>query len=126
MWAQIPGIRDYAGAAWQIFTARASRGSTRDMAKWLALSALIVAADQLAKYVAVEGLAVGRPVQVTPFFNLTLVYNAGAAFSLLSDAPGWQRGLFIAIALIASVWIIWLLHKYPRERLFAVALSLVL
>lgn len=96
------------------------------MTKWLALSALIVAADQLAKYAAVEGLAVGRPVQVTPFFNLTLVYNAGAAFSLLSDAPGWQRGLFIAIALIASVWIIWLLRKYPRERLFALALSLVL
>ena len=94
--------------------------------KWLVLSALIVAADQLAKYAAVQGLAAGRLVEVTPFFNLVLVYNAGAAFSFLSQAAGWQRGLFIAIALIASVWIVYLQHRYPHQRLFALALSLVL
>jgi signal peptidase II len=96
------------------------------MTKWLALSALIVAADQLTKYVAVHTLAGGKAVEVTPFFNLVLVYNAGAAFSFLSDAAGWQRGLFIAIAVIASVWIVFLLRKYPHQRLFALALSLVL
>jgi len=96
------------------------------MGKWLGLSALIVAADQLAKYAAVHGLAAGTPVEVTSFFNLALVYNAGAAFSILSHAAGWQRWLFIAVALIASAWIVWLLRKYPHERLFALALSLVL
>jgi signal peptidase II len=96
------------------------------MTKWLALSALIVAADQLTKYVAVHTLAGGKAVEVTPFFNLVLVYNAGAAFSFLSDAAGWQRGLFITIAVIASVWIVFLLRKYPHQRLFALALSLVL
>lgn len=96
------------------------------MTKWLALSALIVAADQLAKYAAVQGLATGKAVEVTSFFNLVLVYNAGAAFSFLSDAAGWQRGLFISIAVAASAWIVWLLRKYPHQRLFALALSLVL
>jgi signal peptidase II len=96
------------------------------MTKWLALSALIVAADQLTKYVAVHTLAGGKAVEVTPFFNLVLVYNAGAAFSFLSDAAGWQRGLFITIAVIASMWIVLLLRKYPHQRLFALALSLVL
>jgi signal peptidase II len=96
------------------------------MTRWLALAAAIVVADQLAKYAAVQFLAVGKAVAVTPFFNLVLVYNTGAAFSILSDAAGWQRGLFIAIALIASAWIVWLLRKHPRERLFALALSLVL
>ena len=96
------------------------------MTKWLALAALIVAADQLAKYVAVQYLAVGQAVAVTSFFNLALVYNPGAAFSFLSDAAGWQRGLFIGIALIASAWIVWLLHRHPRQRLFAFALTLVL
>lgn len=93
---------------------------------WLALSALIVAADQLAKYAAVQFLAGGKLVAVTPFFNLVLVYNRGAAFSILSDAAGWQRGLFIAIALVASAWIVWLLSRHASHRLFALALSLVL
>ena len=96
------------------------------MIKWLALAALIVVADQLAKFAAVQHLAVNKVVAVTPFFNLVLTYNSGAAFSILSDAAGWQRGLFIAIALIASAWIVYLLRKYPHQRLFALALSLVL
>jgi signal peptidase II len=89
------------------------------------LAVLIVAADQLTKYFAVQYLA-GQSIEVASFFNLVLVYNAGAAFSFLSDAAGWQRGLFIAVALVASVWIVYLLHRYPHQRLFALALSLVL
>ena len=96
------------------------------MHKWLALSALIVVADQITKYVAVQQLALNQIVSVTPFFNLVLVYNAGAAFSFLSDAAGWQRGFFIGIALIASAWIVYLLRRYPHQRRFALALSLVL
>jgi len=96
------------------------------MHKWLALSALIVVADQITKYVAVQQLALNQIVAVTPFFNLLLVYNAGAAFSFLSDAAGWQRGFFIGIALIASAWIVYLLRRYPHQRRFALALSLVL
>ena len=41
-----------------------------------------------------------------------LVYNPGAAFSFLSSAPGWQRFLFIAIALGASAWIVYLLARH--------------
>lgn len=96
------------------------------MLRWLALAALLVAADQFAKFAAVHYLAVNKAVAVTPFFNLVLVYNSGAAFSILSDAAGWQRLLFIAIAMGAAVWIVYLLRKYPHHRLFALALSLVL
>jgi signal peptidase II len=96
------------------------------MTRWLALAALIVVADQITKYAILQYLAGGKAVTVTSFFNLVLVYNTGAAFSLLSDAPGWQRGLFITIALVASGWIVFLLRKYPHQRLFALALSLVL
>jgi signal peptidase II len=95
------------------------------MGKWLSLSAVIVVADQVTKYAAVKYLA-GQIVEVTSFFNLVLAYNTGAAFSILADAAGWQRGLFIGIALVAAAWIIYLLRKYPRQRLFALALSLVL
>ena len=96
------------------------------MTRWLALSALIVAADQVAKYAVVQFFAANAAVVVAPFLNLVLVYNSGAAFSFLSDAAGWQRWLFIGIALIDSVWIVCLLHRYPRQRRFALALALVL
>ncbi|MBI1964754.1 MAG: lipoprotein signal peptidase [Betaproteobacteria bacterium] len=96
------------------------------MAKWLSLSALIVAVDQMTKYAVVQGLAAGKAVAVTPFLNLVLVYNPGAAFSFLSDAAGWQRWMFIAIAIAASAWIVWLLNRYPRQTLFSLALALVL
>ncbi len=96
------------------------------MTRWLALAAAIVVADQVTKYAAVQYFASNPPFAVTPFFNLVLVYNTGAAFSFLSDAAGWQRGFFITIALAASAWIVYLLRKYPHQRLFALALSLVL
>src|SRR5258705_12158139 len=95
------------------------------MTRWLALAALLVALDQLSKFAALRVLASGS-IEVTPFFNLRLVYNRGAAFSFLSDASGWQRELFIVIALIASAWIVYLLRKYPRQTLVCFALSLIL
>lgn len=96
------------------------------MHRWLILAAAIVVADQVTKYAVAQALAGGQSVVLAPFLNLVLVYNSGAAFSFLSDAAGWQRGLFIAIALVASAWIVYLLHRYPDQRLFALALSLVL
>lgn len=96
------------------------------MPKWLALAAGVLALDQVTKYVIARAFALYEVVEVTPFFNLVLVYNRGAAFSFLSDAGGWQRELFIGIALTACVWIAWLLRKYSHQILFCLALSLIL
>lgn len=96
------------------------------MTKWLVLAALIVVTDQLAKYAVVQYFAANPAIAVTPFLNLVLVHNPGAAFSFLSDEAGWQRWLFIAIALAASAWIVALLRQHPQQRWFALALSLVL
>ena len=96
------------------------------MIRWLALAALLVALDQLSKFAVTRTLTYGASVEIAPFFNLVLVHNPGAAFSFLSSASGWQRELFIAIALVAAVWVIYLLRKYPRELLFCLALSLIL
>jgi len=96
------------------------------MHKWLSISAAIVIIDQLTKVVMKRAFNLHESVEVTPFFNLVLVHNRGAAFSFLSDAGGWQRELFIFIALVAVVWISWLLRKHPGETLFCLALSLIL
>lgn len=98
----------------------------RDAARWFAAAAAVIALDQLAKFLVARSFTAGETLEIAPFFNLVLVYNAGAAFSFLSDAAGWQRYLFIAIAAAASIWIVYLLVRYPRHRLFCAALSLVL
>ncbi len=95
------------------------------MRRWIALAALVLVFDQVSKFLLVPLVAAG-PVKVTPFFNLVLAQNRGAAFSFLAGASGWQRELFIAIALIAAVWILYLLRRHPTEQLFCTALSLIL
>ncbi len=96
------------------------------MIRWLALAAGLIALDQMSKYAITHSLSYGSSIEVTPFFNLVLVHNRGAAFSFLSSASGWQRELFVAIAVVASVWVVWLLRKHPRQTLFCLALSLIL
>jgi signal peptidase II len=96
------------------------------MLKWIGIALTILVVDQLTKFVITQNFLLHEVVPVTPFFNLVLVYNPGAAFSFLADAEGWQKGFFIAIGLTASVWIIHLLRKHPEHTLFCTALSLVL
>lgn len=96
------------------------------MKKWLALAGVIFVLDQLTKYAVTASLRLGERIEVTPFFNLVLVHNPGAAFSFLSDASGWQRWFFVVLALAASAWIVFLLHRHPAQKLFCFALTLVL
>lgn len=93
---------------------------------WFAAAAAIVLADQLAKWAALSLLRAGEPVAVTGFFNLVLVFNRGAAFSFLADAPGWQQPLFIAVALAAAAIVSWMLWRYPARRLLCAGLALIL
>lgn len=96
------------------------------MLKWLAVSLVVLVADQATKIAVLREFALHESVAVTSFFNLVLVYNRGAAFSFLAGASGWQREFFMAVAVIASVWVVYLLRKHWRERLFSFSLSLIL
>ncbi len=100
--------------------------SARRWLAWLAVSAGVVALDQLSKQVVRDVLASGRSIRVTPFFDLVLILNPGAAFSFLSSAAGWQRELFIGIALAASVLIVYLMRKHAADRVFCLGLGLIL
>jgi signal peptidase II len=92
----------------------------------LAIAFIILALDLATKYWVESTMVYGQQIPITSFFNLILTYNAGAAFSFLSDASGWQRWFLSSIALIASIVIIFLLRKYTDSKLFCLALSLVL
>ena len=96
------------------------------MWRWLLIALVVMLLDQASKHVIVAAMQDRPPIEVTSFFNLVLVHNPGAAFSFLAGAGGWQRTFFTAVAVIASVWISWLLYRHPHERLFCMALALVL
>ena len=96
------------------------------MLPWLGIAFVVIVLDQLTKYWIHQTLTYGQAIEVLPFLNLVLVYNPGAAFSLLSDQPGWQKNFFIAVATVASGWVLYLLARYPHRRLFCLALALIL
>jgi signal peptidase II len=94
---------------------------------WLSLATLIVVVDQLTKILAVRSFQIGERKAIIPgFFDLTLLYNKGAAFSFLAGAGGWQRWFFTIFGLLASLVIIWMLAKHGTQKLFATALTLIL
>ena len=96
------------------------------LSRGLSLSALVIVLDQLSKAGISSHFVDGESVFVTAFFNLVLIHNPGASFGMLNDAGGWQRWMFSAIAMIASVWIVWLLRKHQQQKLFCFALAMIL
>jgi signal peptidase II len=97
------------------------------MLRWLWLSAAVVAMDQATKYLASTYLNLYEPVSVLPLVNLTLMHNTGAAFSLLDRAGGWERWLFIGLAVVVSVGIIAWVQRLPARAYWTAAgLALVL
>lgn len=95
---------------------------------WLLLSVLILVADRVSKDIFEGTLSMYQRIEVIPgYFDWTLAYNTGAAFSFLADAAGWQRWFFAAIAIVVSVvLVVWLKRLKRHETLLAVALAMVL
>lgn len=91
------------------------------------ISALVIGCDQWTKWLVEANLVPHQPVVVAPLINLTLTYNTGAAFSLLSQASGWQRWFFAGIAVIVSIVIVYWLRRMPvEERLTTSSLAMIL
>ena len=95
--------------------------------KWLWITVVVVALDQITKLAVVGAFTLHEQMPLVPYFSLTLAHNPGAAFSFLSDASGWQRWFFTAIALGVSVAIVVWLKRLPSgDRWMAIALALIL
>jgi signal peptidase II len=97
-------------------------------ASWLLLSALVILVDQLTKAYIVRHFLEFEFKTILPVLDITRMQNVGAAFSFLASASGWQRWLFIGLAVTVSIGItIWLL-RMPRgtHSLLAAGLALVL
>lgn len=93
---------------------------------WLGIAALIVLFDQLSKIWISRILGYGQVIELTPFFNLMLAYNKGAAFSFLASQAGWQRYFFTIISIAAIIFIVYLLKRHAGQKLFCLSLALIL
>lgn len=94
--------------------------------RWYLLALIVIALDLGTKYWASSVLEYGRPVVFTSFFNFTLLHNHGAAFSFLSDAGGWQRWFFTAIAVAVSITLVFWLTRCADKRREAFGFSMIL
>jgi signal peptidase II len=106
--------------------ARRGNAAGLGLVHWLAIALVLVLADQFTKILVLGSFQLGEGIPVTGFFNLVRVHNAGAAFSFLAGASGWQRWFFTALGLVAAVVIVWMLKGHPGQRLFCFALVCIL
>ncbi len=91
----------------------------------LALSLLVIALDQLCKWIMLYevGIANRPPIEVLPFFNLVMVWNYGISFGMLAE-PGTNIPIFLIVTalVIVGVLLYWLYHLKDRFLAFSVAL----
>ena len=104
----------------------AFRKSGASLLPWLGIALIVIVADQLTKALILGTFQLGDSHSVTAFFNIVRVHNTGAAFSFLAGAAGWQRWFFIGLGTLAAVFIVWMLGRHGSQRLFALALALIL
>lgn len=94
---------------------------------WIFVSLFILACDQFTKYLVLWYLTEQSLVRVLPFLNFILRFNAGASFSFLGNASGWQVYLLAGISVIVSViLIVWLTRLQREEWWTSLPISLVL
>lgn len=93
---------------------------------WLGIATIILLLDQVTKITANKLMTLHQSIPINSFFNITLRFNEGAAFSFLANESGWQRYFFTILGTVAAIVMIYMLKKNASERLFCWAISLIL
>ena len=96
--------------------------------RWLPVTLAVIVLDQLTKHLIAQHIQLYDIHPVLPVLDLTLMYNTGAAFSMLAMAGGWQHWLFVTLALVVSAAIVVTLYrmKSPVNPWLASGLTLIL
>ena len=73
------------------------------------LALVVLVADQITKWLALAAVDPYRPIEVTPFFNLVLVWNRGVSFGMLNSLGDHGPWLLTLLAAgIGALLVIWL------------------
>ncbi|WP_114766172.1 signal peptidase II [Vibrio rhodolitus] len=84
--------------------------------RWLLLALIIFITDIAIKLFVMDNMWLRQSIEVLPFFNITYAHNYGAAFSFLSDQPGWQRWFFTSIAFVVTAMLTYWMSKLPAKE----------
>ena len=96
--------------------------------RWLTVSVIVIALDQLTKWLIVDALDLYERIDILPVFDLVRLHNTGAAFSFLANASGWQNTLFAVIGVAVSLFIGGWILTLPGQgrRVLGLGLALLL
>lgn len=87
----------------------------------------VLVLDQLSKFLIERILPLHQEWVLLPFLSLQRTYNTGAAFSLLHDAGGWQRGFLSVVSIAIMLWLaVWIHRLTPADRRLVWPLALIL
>ena len=92
----------------------------------LTSAALVLAADQLSKWAILSVIDLPQRSQIVldPVLNLTMVWNHGVTFGLLTGVGLWAHGVLVAVALAVVAGLgVWL--RRAENRVVAVALGAI-
>lgn len=91
---------------------------------WIAISVLLVAADQLSKWYVSTHFYLGQSVPVIPdVFHFTYWTNKGAAFSILPD----RRWFFVVFTvLVIGAILVYVVKKKITDKAFLLSVTLVI
>lgn len=99
----------------------------KELAKWGVLVVSIMVCDQLSKWLVTKHLLLHEPKAIMPGLNFMLAYNQGAAFGFLAESSGWQRWLFVGLAVVISLGVFfWLKSLTSKDKLESFALVCIL
>ena len=100
VWGGLIGVSSALAAG----TALTTRHAAAARALRVAIAVLI--ADVLTKAMIVSWVPFRAAIEMLPVLNLVFWLNEGAAFGLLRDAGGWQRGFLVVVGVAASIWLV--------------------
>lgn len=91
----------------------------------VALAVFLV--DRACKWLLLEpvDIAARGPIEVTPFFNLVLVWNRGVSYGLFQQDSDFGRAILVAITVVAA-GALWIWLSRTRVRIGAISLGLII
>lgn len=99
---------------------------TMSFAIWMVVATLVIAFDQMTKWMIVKWVPMYDRIPINSFINITHQRNTGAAFSFLADASGWQRWFFIVLGFGVSAFIVSWIWRIRNEGLVWLSAGLAL
>lgn len=99
------------------------------MAAGFLIFLIVVVLDQYTKYLAELHLVAGHSIKVIPgVFQLTLVYNPGAAFGMFGELPDVYRRIVLWVVSVIGVGVVvyFLAREMKNDKSAAIPLAAIL